>query len=135
MVREVTVENVMDDRWVGDVPMVHDDVRCVGCTTRLGCARNYNATWEGNTDNRRVELYDLASDPQEKNDISEEPDHQATVEKLFKRIQFHLRRAVTPLHKEFDSSGLPLYSFPPGQYYTGWCDGQKYENLKNSTAF
>ena len=34
MVREVTVENVMDDRWVVDVPMVHDDVRCVGCTTR-----------------------------------------------------------------------------------------------------
>ena len=32
--REVTVENVLDDRWVVDVPMVHDDVRCVGCTTK-----------------------------------------------------------------------------------------------------
>ena len=34
MGREFTVENVMDERWVVDVPMVHDDVRCVGCTTK-----------------------------------------------------------------------------------------------------
>ena len=32
--REFTVLNVMEDSWVVDVPMVHDDVRCVGCTTK-----------------------------------------------------------------------------------------------------
>ena len=110
-------------------------MRSSSCSTRLGCARNYNATWGGNTNNKRLELYDLARDPQEETDISGQPEHQDTLDKLFKRIQFHLRRAVTPLHREFDTSGLPLYSFPPGQYYTGWCDVEKYENLKNSTAF
>ena len=33
-VKELTVENVMDASWVVDVPMVHDDVRCVGCTSK-----------------------------------------------------------------------------------------------------
>ena len=30
---EVTVDNVMHDRWVRDVPMVHDSVKCVGCNS------------------------------------------------------------------------------------------------------
>ena len=33
-VKEVTVENVMDASWVVDVPMVHDDVLCVCCTSK-----------------------------------------------------------------------------------------------------
>ena len=141
---ETDYTHVTSNEWPDNLVMtgafgaalrVGDFKLSVGCSTRLGCARNYNATWEGNTSNKRVELYDLARDPEEKNDISEDPDNKATVDQLFKRIQFHLKRAVTPLHKEFESSGLPLYSFPPGQFYTGWCDVEKYENIKNSTAF
>lgn len=44
----------------------------VGCVTRLGCARNYNATWAGNADTDIVTLYDLAADPAEETDLAGE---------------------------------------------------------------
>ena len=128
-------ENLVLTGAFGAALRVGDFKLSVGCSTRLGCARNYNATWQGNTKTNTVALYDLAKDPAEKNDISEDSDYEATVDQLFRRIRFHVKRAVKPLHREFDSSGLPLYSFPPGQYYTGWCDGDKYQNLKNTTTF
>ena len=128
-------DNLVLSGAFGAALRVGDYKLSVGCNTRLGCARNYNATWQGNTKNNRITLYDLAKDPGETNDISEDSEYQTTVDVLFKRIRFHVLRAVPPLHREFDSNGLPLYSFPPGQYYTGWCDGDKYQNLKNTTTF
>ena len=44
----------------------------VGCVTRLGCARNYNATWAGNADTDIVTLYDLAADPAEETNLAGE---------------------------------------------------------------
>lgn len=105
----------------------------LGCNTLLGCSRNYNTTWDGNTDNDRVVLYNLDEDPEEAEDLSEDEDYADIIEDLTKRLSWHLDRAVTPLHADFENAGLPLYSFPPGQFHTDWCDDTKYDSFKNVT--
>ena len=98
----------------------------VGCVTRLGCARNYNATWAGNADTDIVTLYDLAADPAEETDLAGEEQvrlgigcmwrrlillsqYADTVAELLARLRWHSARAVAPLHADFDTAGLPLY--------------------------
>ena len=103
----------------------------IGCNTLLGCTRNYNSTWEGNTSNTRMVLYDISKDPEEKTNLAEEEDYKAKVEEMANRLRWHTERAVKPIHAEFENSGLPLYSFPPGQFFTGWCDDSKYDEYKS----
>jgi len=92
----------------------------VGCSTIIGCARNYNDTWGGNTPQDRTLLFDLSNDPEEKIDLADTfPD---VVEDLKKRLDYHLSRAVKPIHVPNDAAGLPNNHFPPGQFFTGWCE-------------
>ena len=103
----------------------------LGCNTLLGCTRNYNSTWEGNTNNNKVVLYNLDKDPEEENDLSEEEEYEDKVKEMTDRLRWHTQRAVKPVHADFENNGLPLYSFPPGQFFTGWCDDSKYEAYKS----
>ena len=96
---------------VGDYKLI------IGCSTIIGCARNYNETWSGNTDINRTLLFDLSVDPEEKIDISDSLPE--VVEELQMRLDDHLARAVQPLHLPVDPAGLPNNHFP-GQFFTGW---------------
>merc|ERR1712142_900893 len=92
----------------------------VGCSTIIGCARNYNDTWGGNTPQDRTLLFDLSNDPEEKIDLADT--FADVVEDLKKRLDYHLSRAVKPIHVPIDAAGLPNNHFPPGQFFTGWCE-------------
>ena len=95
----------------------------LGCSTLAGCARNYNSTWDGAMEANRTALYDLAKDPGELVNLAEEDSMSAEVEELRSRLDYHLERAVLPIHEEDDQDGLPLYSFPlPAQLFTSWCN-------------
>merc|ERR1711936_1144106 len=98
---------------------VEDYKLIVGCNTVIGCARNYNSTWEGNTDNNRTLLFDLSTDPEEAVDLAEALPE--VVADLRARLDAHLERAVKPIHVPDDPAGLPNNHFPPGQFFTGWC--------------
>ena len=106
----------------------------VGCSTRLGCSRNYNSTWNGNMSLSQTQLFDLVTDPQETTDLAKDEQYQTIVSQMKARINWHLQRSVNPLHSSFENSGLPLYSFPPGQFFTGWCDDTKFDVYKNTTT-
>ena len=105
----------------------------LGCYTRLGCSRNYNETWEGNMDNDQITLINLNTDPEELLNLSDDEQYSDVLMSMKERLLWHVERAVTPLHADFESSGLPLYSFPPGQFYSGWCDDPEFDSLKNVT--
>ena len=105
----------------------------VGCNTLLGCTRNYNTTWSGNTVNTRIVLINLKDDPREENNLAEEEEFEDKVAEMSARLLWHVQRSVEPLHADFENNGLPIYSFPPGQFFTGWCDEAKYDTYKNVT--
>jgi len=94
----------------------------LGCGTRTGCARNYNGTWAGNTAASQIELYDLSTDPVESVNLAGSPEHSSIQATLLTRLRKHIAKAVRPNHAPTSSSGLPIYSFPPGQFFTGWCE-------------
>merc|ERR1719369_117411 len=92
----------------------------VGCSTIIGCARNYNDTWEGNTPLDRTLLFDLDNDPEEQEDLAHTLPH--VVQDLKMRLDVHLAKAAKPIHVPNDPTGLPNNHFPPGQFFTGWCE-------------
>ena len=154
----------------------------VGCVTRLGCARNYNATWAGNADTDIVTLYDLAADPAEETNLAGEeqvrPGRRLPVAPSIYTpystlsVRGHRggaagapevalcagRGAATRGLRHGGSASLQAIhtihyntyntynirctmfnamfprSFPPGQFFTGWCEGAEYEAYKNITA-
>jgi len=101
---------------------VNDYKVILGCGTRTGCARNYNSTWKGNTASTLTKLFDLSTDPEETNNLAASSEHSTVLADLLSRLRQHLAKAVKPNHAPVSSSGLPIYSFPPGQFFTGWCD-------------
>eukprot|EP00091_Calanus_sinicus_P025021 TRINITY_DN9306_c0_g1_i1.p1 TRINITY_DN9306_c0_g1~~TRINITY_DN9306_c0_g1_i1.p1 ORF type:complete len:369 (+),score=79.30 TRINITY_DN9306_c0_g1_i1:311-1417(+) len=92
----------------------------VGCSTIIGCARNYNETWNGNTDIDRTLLFDLSVDPEEQMDLAEALPE--VVADLRAKLEVHVTKAVKPIHLPDDPTGLPNNHFPPGQFFTGWCE-------------
>ena len=77
---QVTVDNVLEDRWVRDVPMVHDAVECVGCSTspivgkRYECDQCYSYNlcedcWAGKNRSRIFLDYQISVREGEKNEI------------------------------------------------------------------
>lgn len=94
----------------------------VGCGTRTGCSRNYNNTWKGNIETTRTTLFNLNTDPEEKINLADSAEHNKMLSDLISRLSRHVEKAVKPNHVPNSSSGLPIYSFPPGQFFTGWCD-------------
>lgn len=101
---------------IGDFKLV------VGCTTIIGCSSNYNSTYGGNTPKDRVLLFDLSVDPGEQEDLSDQMPE--LVQVMQERLEEHLDRAVAPFHLPEDRAGLPSNHFPPGQFFTGWCEAQ-----------
>ena len=74
----VTVDNVMEDRWVVDVPLVHDSVKCVGCRSspivgkRYECDQCYSYNlcedcWSGRSKSRTFLDYQTSVLDVEKN--------------------------------------------------------------------
>ena len=60
---------------------VYCAVHSVLCTARctVQCSvlfRNYNSTWEGAMSSNRTVLYDLRKDPEEQDDLSQDPSFQ-----------------------------------------------------------
>ena len=94
----------------------------VGCGTRTGCSRNYNNTWKGNIETTRTTLFNLNTDPEEKINLADSAEHNKMLSDLISRLSRHVEKAVKPNHVPNSSSGLPIYSFPPGQFFTGWGD-------------
>jgi len=94
----------------------------VGCATIIGCASNYNSTYGGNTPKDRVLLFDLSVDPGEQEDLSAIMTD--VVDTMQARLVEHLDRAVKPFHLPEDHAGMPSNHFPPGQFFTGWCEAQ-----------
>ena len=86
---------------------------------RSSTARNYNDTWEGNTDNERILLFDLSQDQEEETNLAEEMPE--VVKEMRSRLDVHLKRAVKPIHVPNDMAGHPSYPFPDGYFSTGWC--------------
>jgi len=94
----------------------------VGCATIIGCSSNYNSTFGGNTPKDRVLLFDLSVDPGEQEDLS--AIMMDVVDFMKARLEEHLDRAVRPFHLPEDHAGMPSNHFPPGQFFTGWCEAQ-----------
>ena len=81
-----------------------------------------------------VHLYDLGEDPEESINLAKDAEYKEIVSKMISRLNLHQKRSVPPLHAGYENNGLPIYSFPPGQFFTGWCDDQKYANFKNNAS-
>ena len=94
----------------------------VGCGTRTGCSRNNNNTWKRNIETTRTTLFNLNTDPEEKINLADSAEHNKMLSDLISRLSRHVEKAVKPNHVPNSSSGLPIYSFPPGQFFTGWGD-------------
>ena len=93
----------------------------LGCGTRTECARNYNGTWNGNIAASQIRMFDLTLDPEERVNLAGSPEHTDLQADILSRLRQHVAKAVTPNHAPTSSDGLPIYSFPPGQFFTGWC--------------
>ena len=102
----------------------------VGCSEVIGSSRNYNDTWEGNTDKDRILLFDLSKDQLEENNIAEEfPD---VVRIIRERLDVHLARSVDQLHAPDDPAGHPSFPFPIFYFTTGWCEPIRNPSSKKS---
>ena len=102
----------------------------VGCSEVIGSSRNYNDTWEGNTDKDRILLFDLSKDQSEENNIAEEL--LDVIRDMRARLDFHLARRVDPLHSPDDPAGHPSHPFPIGYFTTGWCEPIRNPSSKKS---
>ena len=90
----------------------------LGCSTLIGCSRNFNSTMGGNMSIESVLLYNLEEDPAETNDLANDPTYYAIKEDLAERIQFHYNTAVSPLVFKNTPEGFPK----DGEFVTGWCE-------------
>ena len=81
----------------------------------------------------QIVLINLKDDPKEETNLAEDEQFEDKISEMSARLYWHIQRSVEPLHADFENNGLPIYSFPPGQFFTGWCDEAKYDNYKNVT--
>ena len=90
-----------------------------GCHTFVGCVQNYGEV----TDPNSILLYNLAEDPNETTDLSEDPAYADILAILMERLQFHIDQAPQPMRAIEDEAGSPTNTDPP-VYFTGWCESR-----------